>query len=584
MKIFKKHTFWLVLIIALASFLRLWRLDKNPPSANWDESSIGWNAYSILKTGRDDFGQFLPLSFRSNDDYKTPLYFYLDVPFVKVLGLNLWSVRLPSALSGIASVYLTFVLVNLLFAKQKIALLSALFLAISPWSIHFSRGALEANLTIFFNLVATIFFIKGLKNPRYFVLSAVVFGLSLFNYLIPRYFLPFYIGGLFILYRKELVNKKVAISIFVVIFLIFAIPIVKNLLTPSGQIRSLGVSIFNNPSKGDRLSFYRDISAQKIQEDLSSPHPPKLPEIIHNRRYYALLLVLRGYLSHFDFNYLFLPGGILVYQTPEFGLMYLSEFPLIVAGLYFLIKKKEAGWKLVLLWLLIAPLVAAPTTSTPHASRSILMLPMLQVVTAYGASHLYTVLRKQKLGIVLVGTFILVFALNFSFYVHQYFVHYPREFSFYWQYGYEDLTKYLNENRKGYRKFIFLPKITRLTDHAHIFLLFYNKYDPATYLASGGTKLCDFGLTGRFSFDKYEFKTEVCDFKKNDKLDIFRGFEPDSLVIANPDDYGGGLLGFPAPVKTFYLYDSSTPVFKVYRSDDIMEYVQTHPEFVPKPV
>ncbi|MBI2009816.1 MAG: hypothetical protein HYS86_01425, partial [Candidatus Chisholmbacteria bacterium] len=53
-------TRWLVLIVFFAAILRLSLLGQNPPGLYWDEVSLGYNAYSILKTGRDEHNEFLP--------------------------------------------------------------------------------------------------------------------------------------------------------------------------------------------------------------------------------------------------------------------------------------------------------------------------------------------------------------------------------------------------------------------------------------------------------------------------------------------------------------------------------------------
>ena len=104
----KKGFVFLGVITILAAILRLYQLGKIPLSLEWDEVALGYDAYSILKTGRDQFGQFLPVTFRSLDDYKPPLYEYLTVPSVFLFGLNAFSTRLPSALIGIATVYLLY--------------------------------------------------------------------------------------------------------------------------------------------------------------------------------------------------------------------------------------------------------------------------------------------------------------------------------------------------------------------------------------------------------------------------------------------------------------------------------------------
>src|SRR5260221_10639040 len=100
MKLFDTYK-WLLLIIFIAACLRFWQLGQVPTGPNWDEAALGYNAYSVLKTGKDEYGTFLPLSLRSYDDYKPPLYMYLTVPSVAMFGLNLWSTRLPSVIAGL---------------------------------------------------------------------------------------------------------------------------------------------------------------------------------------------------------------------------------------------------------------------------------------------------------------------------------------------------------------------------------------------------------------------------------------------------------------------------------------------------
>src|SRR3989338_5274337 len=141
---FKKN-FFLILILTVAAILRFYQLGANTPSLDWDEVAHGYNAYSILKTARDEYGYKFPLSFRSFDDYKPPIYTYLVVPSVAIFGLNDFAVRFPSALLGVLTVIFTYLMVLKLFKNKNIALLSSLFLAISPWHLQFSRVAFETN-------------------------------------------------------------------------------------------------------------------------------------------------------------------------------------------------------------------------------------------------------------------------------------------------------------------------------------------------------------------------------------------------------------------------------------------------------
>lgn len=112
---------WLIAILTLAAVLRLWNLSNVAPHLTQDEASLGYNAYSILKTGKDEYGQLFPVIFKSFGDYKPGLYIYLTVPSVAIFGLNEFAVRLPSALAGIISVYLVFLVSNLLFKEKKLS-------------------------------------------------------------------------------------------------------------------------------------------------------------------------------------------------------------------------------------------------------------------------------------------------------------------------------------------------------------------------------------------------------------------------------------------------------------------------------
>src|SRR3990172_4288765 len=135
----KKEIITLLAIIILAVVLRFYRLGTTPPSLYWDEASLGYNAYSILTTGRDEHGEFLPIArFIAFGDYKPPGYIYATVPSIALFGLNEFAVRFPSALAGTLTVLLTYLLVQELFNNKlnikhqtlNIASIAALLIAI----------------------------------------------------------------------------------------------------------------------------------------------------------------------------------------------------------------------------------------------------------------------------------------------------------------------------------------------------------------------------------------------------------------------------------------------------------------------
>ena len=155
------------IILFLAAFLRFYRISSNPPSLYWEEAALGYDAYSILKTGKDWHGNSWPLvAFESFGDYKPSLYFYAAVPSIALFGLNEFAVRFPSAFFGT----LTVLLVYFLIKERRVALVAALLLAISPWHLQFSRIAFESNVGLALNVFFVTFFLKGLKKPSFLII------------------------------------------------------------------------------------------------------------------------------------------------------------------------------------------------------------------------------------------------------------------------------------------------------------------------------------------------------------------------------------------------------------------------------
>src|SRR3972149_9040197 len=102
----------LLVILIIASFLRLWKISEVPVSLFGDELDVGYQAYSVLKTGKDYYGNFMPIHFHSLAEWRTPLYLYSAVPTVALFGVSPLGVRLPAAIFGIANIWLLYLLVR----------------------------------------------------------------------------------------------------------------------------------------------------------------------------------------------------------------------------------------------------------------------------------------------------------------------------------------------------------------------------------------------------------------------------------------------------------------------------------------
>lgn len=105
-------------IVLLSFIARIAFINSFPARLTHDEMSIGYNAFSLLKTAKDEWGRFLPLSFQAFGDYKLPGYIYSTVPFVYLFGLNVIALKLPSILAGTLSALVLYKIALLLQKKH----------------------------------------------------------------------------------------------------------------------------------------------------------------------------------------------------------------------------------------------------------------------------------------------------------------------------------------------------------------------------------------------------------------------------------------------------------------------------------
>lgn len=463
----------LIVILIIATGLRLYKIDSIPSGLTWDEASLGYNAYSILKTGRDEYGSLLPLTFKSFGDFKPALYSYLAIPFVATIGLNEIAVRLPSVLSGVLLVLFGYLLIKKLFGKDIFALSAALAIAVSPFAIQFSRGAFEANVALTFNAAATFFFIKGIQRSKFLILSAFLFGISLFSYQASRLFIPMLALGLFIIYRKQLkVNREsIAAAIMMGVFFIAT---------------ALVIFVFG---QGSRLSsqnlFAYERSQEKIdliaKEDGMGAQSPMF-QILHGEWFAHLGGVVERYLIYFSPDLLFIDGDYSKrHSVPDLGVLYFVSIVLLPLGIIYLLKGKGDGKKIIFLWLLIATIPAVLSRDLISTLRALNFAFPLSILEGAGIYQVYKTLRSYKKSIAspIAAVLVLIFLLNILFYMDRYFVHMPKEYSQDWLYGYKQSVQILSEQmaKKQYDHIV----ITDKYGQPYIYYLFYTKYPPAVF-------------------------------------------------------------------------------------------------------
>ncbi|MBI5620711.1 glycosyltransferase family 39 protein [Candidatus Gottesmanbacteria bacterium] len=521
---------YLLLIILLAGVIRLWQLGVVPSSPDWDEAALGYNAYSVLKTGRDEYGTWFPLSLRSYDDYKPPLYMYLTVPSVALFGLETWAVRLPSAIMGILAVAGTYFLVKELYKKYKdyngynryIALLSALLLAISPWNIQFSRIAFEANIGVTINIWAVWAFFKGLHQRKMLVISAFLFGLGLYAYHSERIFVPLLVLLLSWIYRKELLEQKRSVLMAAIVGVLTVAPLLTVFLNPTAITRLRGTS-----SLADQTGLLAK-SVRKLEEDQQTGNPWGV--VFDNRRIVWAKTLMDGYLSHFSLRWLFVTGDNPRHHAPDMGLLYLVELPFLLWGMIVVGKHGGKLAKILFSWFLLAPVAASPTTELPHAIRTLVFLPTFQIFTAFGILQAARWFGQNKHSFFIrlfSYSIILLFAINITYYTHMYFIHQNSEVSDYWQYGYKQAVEYAQKEGALYTKVVVSTKL----EQPHMFFLYFLKYDPAVYLSEGGTSSGGFAEV-RNRFGRFEFRPIDWGKENKDGHTLYIG-TPKEISVAN---------------------------------------------------
>lgn len=502
----------LISILFLGSFLRFFWLDKIPPSLSWDEVAIGYNAWSILATGKDEYGQSLPLLFRSFDDYKLPGMVYITALSEKIFGLNEWGVRFPSAFLGILTVLVFYFLLRELFPSfpSIYHFLPTFLLAINPWHINFSRQCFETNGSLFFVVLGIFFLLKALRRGCLLFLSSISFVLSVYFYYSARIVVPFLLLAFLAIWPNFIrKNLKVVSGAFFLGILVFC-PLLPHILSPAGFSRIDQVSVFNDPN------FIR--TKANFAKMILAYNNVWWARIFYNRRIALFWAVFANYLKNFSPEFIFARG------TDSFGLLYPWELPFFFLGIFALLLQKERWRWFFLSWLVVAPLPAGLTRNQPNPLRSLLAVPIFVFVSAFGLLWFWRRLSgcsKKAFLCVLISLAILFF---WQFLI-LYFDYSPKTRSLHFGDGYRQLSLFLKEKKAKYDRIWITGEYWR----PYIHLLFHLQYPPSLYQEEGGKE--GFSL---FRFGKADWDREGVDLGETNLSQLIQG---KTLFILSPEEY-----------------------------------------------
>lgn len=533
-----KHSIILILILVLSLLLRGYRLDSFPP-LNPDEAAIGYNAYSLLQTGHDEHGNPWPIHFKSFGDYKPGGYFYLVLPFVKLLGLNQLAVRIPNLILSILAILFLYKLVLLLTLDFRLSLLSSFLLAITPWHIHFSRGGWESSTALSFIIIGLYFFFKYIKKQLIldFTLFIIFFVLSLYTYHSARIIAPLLALSLFYIHKSYLLNHKSKLIVPLLLGIIITLPVAFSFLHGGGATRFGGVGL-----TADQGPLWRSNELLNQHSRLNLPI-----RIIHNKRLLYMISWAEKYLSHFDPNYLFVTGDdVPRSKVPDMGQIYLLGLPFIIIGIYFLLKSPHHDLKyLTFSFLLIAPVASSLTFQAPSALRSLPLVIPLTIFTAYGLNIFINWILKighwSLFGIL--GLLVIGYLFSLSYYLDAYFIHYPQRLPSAWSYGFDQVTTLINSQKTKYANIY----VTDRYDQPYIMYLFYSQFPPTQIQPQIKLSPPDqFGFSTVRQIDNIHFAPINWD-----------NIAPHSLVIAADEPVSS------IPIQTIN-FPNGSPAFKIY--------------------
>lgn len=482
----------LFVIVLLFLITRLYKIDQVPYSLYWDEASIGFNAYSILKTGKDEWGETLPLHFKAYGEYKLPLYIYTVSLTQFLIGPSELAVRLPSVFFGAGTIVVIYLLALRLFHQPIVALLSAFLLSISPWYFIFSRTGYEASAGLFFYLLGILLWLNSRKN-LFYLFSIIAFIISLYSYNSFRILLLPTLIILFLYEIKNLNREKVTYLAFsIILLLVCSIPAIQ-FLSGGGSARLETVGIFDEQKKA--IEIFKEF--------------------------------LRNYLAHLEPQFLLFQGDVnLRSQQQGFGQLYLIDSVFILLGVTGLLKARKIILLLPIFLLAFSLLPAAITKESPHALRSITATPFLSIISAYGIYFLYKNLGKLssiKNTYFYSASVILIYLIFFSNYFYQFVSNFNNISYEHWQYAYKKIFEQYTPEFHNFDHVV----ISDRYNQPYIFALFYLKVDPEKF-----RREVDYNQSIRKatsvvrSFDKFVFTN----------VDFYNLPKGKNLIFSHPTD------------------------------------------------
>lgn len=469
---------FIIFVLILATSLRLFQLGGIPDGLNRDEASLGYTAYSLLQSGTDEWGATWPINFKSFGDWKLGGYIYTLIPFISVLGLHDWVIRLPSAVSGISIILLSTILVRKLIPKESSFAKSAtylipLFLTFSPWSLHVSRIAYEAHLGLLFFAIGFILFLTAVhKNFIWFISATFFFCASMLTYHAFQVVFPVFCLVLIVFYPKLLQklwkDEKPILFASIVTGLIFGSLLLLSNTGSANSVKFSGLSIFSREAYADQI-FTERTRFSSLYAEVAKLHSNSLQKVSTQ--------FTKQLLSILSPSYLVLNGGGHPTHTfPGFGILHTFELTTLVVAFYTIWKQRQRWQLFTFAWLLTTVLPAAITFESTHPIRMIGALLPLTILSSFGLHTMLGHIGKIRSRAKLLGFGILFFIISYSYFqvVTSYFFQFSETNHANWPWYMKQIVDEVGPIQSEYDMVILQGE----SSSPYVYFLLYGKVNP----------------------------------------------------------------------------------------------------------
>ncbi len=554
----------LLLVIGLGFALRIYKIDNT--ALFGDELDFGYQALSIVETGKDYYGNTLPIYFHSLSEWKTSAFIYTLSPFIAMFGIGYFGVRLPSIIFGTLTLIFIFLLTKKFTNNNFVALVSAFFLAITPWHIHYSRIGFEASEMFFTYIAGIYFFFKAQTNHKWLILSAFFLALSLVVYRTQLIFVPCTLLVLIFIFRKEmlLVSKKYLI-LATLVFSVISLPYVYQTLLGPGSQRFSSLSVFDSKVMNNEVGILRLEDEKYQKSDLLTKFSNM---IFHNKYTYFSGIITSNFFKSYSTEFLFISGDTNPRQNvPNTGELYRYQFIFLLIGLFLFVDDKisKKNKIIILSWLVLSPLAASLTRDgANHATRLFMMLLPLSLIFSYGVYFVYEKLKTNLNKKLFLFVFVCVSLFSLVNYLHTYFVHYPGMSEKWWHSGFKEAIDAVTLEKDNFDKII----ISSADEPAGIFFLAWSSFPPKDFQNNLFAKKFNLKGFGEVSeLDKFLF-TDVGVGK--DLYSLPKDLPDGYLYLATAKEIGLNLIVEPERmpgdlklIKTI-TYPSGRPVYYLF--------------------